>query len=58
MPDHIHILIGMRPTQSISGLMKEIKGDSSFWINRKRFVQGKFGWQEGYGAFSYSKEQL
>jgi putative transposase len=58
MPDHIHILIGMRPTQSISDLMKEIKGDSSYWINQKGFTQGKFSWQEGYGAFSYSKGQV
>lgn len=58
MPDHIHIFIGMRPTQSISDLMKEVKGDSSSWINQKHFVQGKFNWQEGYGAFSYSKSQV
>jgi putative transposase len=58
MPDHIHILIGMRPTQSISDLMKEIKRDSSYWINQKKFMQGKFSWQEGYGAFSYSKAQV
>ena len=58
MPDHIHILIGMRPTQSVSDLMKEVKGDSSYWINQKHFVQGKFSWQEGYGAFSYSKGQV
>jgi len=58
MPDHIHILFGMRPTQSISDLLQDIKGNSSKWINDKRFVRGKFSWQEGYGAFSYSKIQL
>jgi putative transposase len=58
MPDHIHILFGMRPTQSLSDLMQDIKGDSYRWINENKFVAGKFSWQEGYGAFSYSKSQL
>jgi len=56
--DHLHILFGMRPTQSLSDLMQNIKGDSSRWINANKFVTGKFSWQEGYGAFSYSKSQL
>lgn len=55
MPDHIHILFGMRPSQSLSDLMRDVKGDSSLWINENKFVAGKFSWQEGYGAFSYSK---
>ena len=58
MPDHVHVVMGMRPTQSLSDLMKHLKGDSSKWINEKRFVKGHFQWQEGYGAFSYSKSQL
>ncbi|WP_018630142.1 IS200/IS605 family transposase [Niabella aurantiaca] len=58
MPDHLHILIGMRPTQSLSDLLQHIKGDSSKWINERRFIKGKFEWQEGYGAFSYSKSQV
>lgn len=58
MPDHVHILMGMRPTQSVSGLMQDIKGDSSKWINQKSFVKGKFSWQEGYGAFSYCKSHV
>ena len=58
MPDHIHILFGLRPSQSVSDLMQDIKGSSSKWINNKRLVPGKFSWQEGYGAFSYSKSDL
>ena len=58
IPDHIHILFGMRPSQSISDLMQDIKGSSSKWINERRFLRGKFSWQEGYGAFSYSKPEL
>ena len=58
MPDHVHVLFGMRPTQSLSELMKDIKGSSSLWINQQRFVRGKFSWQEGYSAFSYSKSHI
>ena len=58
MPDHVHVLFGMRPTQSVSDLMKDIKGSSSSWINKKHFVKGNFSWQEGYGAFSYGKSQI
>ena len=53
MPDHIHIFFGMRPTQSISDLMKQVKQDSSKWINNNQF-----SWQAGYGAFSYSKSEV
>jgi putative transposase len=56
--DHIHIFIGMRPTQSISDLMQDIKGSSSKWLNEKKFLRVKFEWQEGYGAFSYSKSHV
>ncbi|MDZ4663944.1 MAG: IS200/IS605 family transposase [Bacteroidota bacterium] len=58
MPDHIHILIGMRPTQSVADLVREIKSNSSKWIKEKKFVAGIFEWQAGYGAFSYSKSHL
>jgi REP element-mobilizing transposase RayT len=58
MPDHIHILFGLRPAQSISDLLQDIKGNSSKWINEKKFIKGKFSWQEGYGAFSYRKSDI
>jgi putative transposase len=58
MPDHIHLLFGMRPIQSLSDLMQDIKGSSSKWINEKGFVRDQFNWQEGYGAFSYAKSDL
>lgn len=54
MPDHIHLFVGMRPTQSVSDLLQDIKGSSSKWINDNKLVKGKFEWQEGYGAFSYA----
>ncbi|MBK7252969.1 MAG: IS200/IS605 family transposase [Ignavibacteria bacterium] len=58
MPDHIHLLAGIRPSQSISDLMQDIKGSSSKWINKMKFTKERFEWQEGYGAFSYGKSQV
>ncbi|RFZ91877.1 IS200/IS605 family transposase [Mucilaginibacter conchicola] len=58
MPDHLHLFVGFRPEQSISDLMRIVKGDSSEWINKEKFTKGKFRWQEGYGAFSYSRSQI
>lgn len=55
MPDHLHLFFGMRPKQSLSDLMQLVKGDSSEWINKQKLVSVKFRWQDGYGAFSYSK---
>jgi REP element-mobilizing transposase RayT len=58
MPDHVHMLIGFRPTQSMADLMKDVKDGSSKWINANKYCRGRFEWQTGYGAFSYSKSQL
>jgi REP element-mobilizing transposase RayT len=56
--DHIHILFGLRPSMAIADLIRDVKSDSTEFINRNRFVRGRFHWQEGYGAFSYSRSQL
>lgn len=58
MQDHVHIFIGMRPTQSVADLMQDIKAGSSKWINEHRLVRGRFEWQEGYCAFSYGASQI
>jgi REP element-mobilizing transposase RayT len=58
MPDHIHIFIGMRPHQSISALVQNVKTESSKWIKAQKFCKGSFGWQDSYGAFSYSKSHV
>ena len=58
MADHLHILIGMRPTQSLSHLMKIVKQGSSIWLNEKYFKNDKFSWQAGFGAFSYGKSDI
>ena len=56
--DHVHILIGLRPAMALADLVREIKADSTNFINKERFVHGRFSWQEGYGAFSYGHSQL
>ena len=58
MPDHIHILVGMRPNCCLSDLVREIKKSSNQFINEKNLSNFKFQWQEGYGAFSYSHSSL
>jgi len=57
-PDHCHVLIGFNPSVSIADLVRDIKANSSKWINENHWVPGKFAWQEGYGAFSYARSQL
>ena len=52
MTDHIHILMGFNPDSVISDIVRDIKSNSSRWINDNRFVHGKFEWQNGFGAFS------
>jgi len=57
-PDHVHILIGLRPNHSVSELAQKIKTESSLWIKEKRFCKSPFYWQESFGAFSYSKSHV
>ena len=58
MTDHLHLLVGLRPDSSLSDLVRDVKAGSSKFINEKHWVMGKFSWQEGFGAFSYSRSQL
>lgn len=58
MPDHIHILIGMKPSCCLSDLVREIKKSSNSFIKEQSFTNSKFEWQEGFGAFSYSHSAL
>ncbi len=55
--DHVHAFFGMQPTVCISDIVRDIKAGSSKWINDHHLVKGEFRWQDGYGAFSYSKSQ-
>jgi len=56
--DHIHCFIGIKPSTSLSELIRDIKNNSSKFINEKQLVKGKFQWQEGFGAFSYATSQV
>jgi len=58
MPDHTHILIGLRPSVALSNLVHDVKIASANFVNRKAWVLGRFRWQEGFGAFSYGHSQL
>ena len=58
MPDHIHILIGLRPAQGISDLVNIIKSNTSKWVNESKFCKTRFEWQEGYGVFTYTKSHV
>jgi putative transposase len=58
IPDHVHLLIGMTPTIALSDLVREIKSNSSGFVNKHQWVRGQFRWQAGYGAFSYSHSQI
>lgn len=56
--DHVHVFIGLKPSMALSDLARDIKNNSSNFINENRWVKGKFNWQEGYGAFSYGHSQI
>ena len=58
MPDHTHIFIGLKPNMALSDLVRDIKNNSSTFINKKKWIPGKFNWQRGFGAFSYSHSQI
>ena len=56
--DHIHCFIGLKPSMCLSDLIREVKNNSSKFINEKQLVKGKFPWQEGFGAFSYATSEV
>jgi putative transposase len=56
--NHVHIFVGLKPSMAVSNLVRDIKNNSSNFINEKKWVSGKFSWQEGFGSFSYSNSQV
>lgn len=56
--DHVHILFALRPSTAIADIVRDVKSNSSAFINEQQWLRGKFNWQEGYGVFSYSRSQL
>ncbi|MBK8497042.1 MAG: IS200/IS605 family transposase [Ferruginibacter sp.] len=58
MPDHIHAFVGLKPAMAISDLVRDIKNNSTKFINDHKFIKGKFAWQDSFGAFSYSHSHI
>ena len=58
MPDHTHMLVGLRPSMALSDLVHDVKLATANFVNRNAWMVGRFGWQEGFGAFSYGHSQL
>ena len=58
MPDHVHLLFLLNPQKSIAGVIKQVKGSSSHFINEQNLIPEKFSWQTGYAAYSVSESQL
>lgn len=58
MPDHLHLLISLKPDCALSDLVRDIKANSSKWINDNQFVSVNFEWQNGFGAFSVSQSAV
>ena len=58
MPDHTHVLIGLKPSVALSDVVRDVKNASTNFVNRTKWVAGRFSWQEGFGAFSYGHSQL
>lgn len=56
--DHVHILMSSDGVYALSDIVKEVKIDSTRWINAHRLTLGNFAWQEGSGRFSYSAGQI
>lgn len=56
--DHVHLFIGLKPAMALSDLVRDIKNNTSNFINEKQYIKGKFSWQEGYGAFSCAHSQM
>ena len=58
MPDHTHLLISIQPNVAISDIIRDVKAGATKYINENNWIKGRFAWQEGFGAFSYSQSQI
>ena len=56
--DHVHCFFGLKPSISVSDLMKNVKAKSSKWVNEQKLTKERFEWQDGFGAFSYGHSQI
>ena len=57
-PDHVHLLVSIKPVSCVADIIRDIKSFSSRYINENRLVKSHFEWQTGYGAFSYGQSQV
>jgi putative transposase len=58
MPDHLHLIVKLKPDRSVAEIVRLIKANSSKWVNERHGEIGRFAWQSGYGAFSVSQSQF
>ena len=58
IPDHVHLVLKLKPVHKLSEIMQKIKGNSSKWVNGQNRLEGRFGWQDGYGGFTVSESQV
>ena len=56
--NHVHLFVGLKPSMSVSDLVRDVKNNSTNFINDRKWISGKFSWQEGFGSFSYSHSQI
>ena len=56
--NHVHLFFGLKPSMALSDLIRDVKNNTSNFINDQKFVMGKFFWQEGFGSFSYAQSQI
>jgi putative transposase len=56
--DHVHLFIGLKPSVALSDLVRDVKNNTTNFINEKKYIPGKFSWQEGFGSFSYAQSQI
>ena len=58
MPDHVHLLFLQNPKMAVADIVKQVKGNTSHWINEQDLIPERFAWQTGYAAYSVSESQL
>jgi putative transposase len=56
--NHVHIFVGLQPAMALSDMVRDVKNNTTNFINGQKLIRGKFSWQEGYGAFSYAHSQI
>jgi REP element-mobilizing transposase RayT len=58
MPDHVHLVVRIRPDMAVADLVRLVKSNASKWVHERTDLTTEFAWQTGYGAFTVSASQL